>query len=338
MGTSNPMNSNDLFDYAFGQLDGSDRERVDQWIASDPATAQRANHLRHTIQTLLDDDCDFEPPPGLAHRTARFVAEAARPRPRTVLDFVPTVVPFRPADIAVAAGIFLAGIMTLLPAVQRSRERMEVAGCTYNLQQIGRALWQYGSRHQHYPFGPEVDPTAPTGSYVAMLAESGLLTEADLRALDCPCKGSTRNRSIKRLADFRSLCRLAVTAPQSAQDAIGSDYAYNVGHYNASAGRVVPVSAKFSGTVPLLSDQPPHENFRTVHPGNSPNHGGRGQNVLYSDLHVGWHNTRRIGPTDPDLFLNALNRARPGVDGEDHALLPSMVPFLGWEVDRNIAP
>jgi hypothetical protein len=79
-----------------------------------------------------------------------------------------------------------------------------------------------------------------------------------------------------------------------------------------------------------LADQPPHENFRHLRPGNSPNHAGRGQNVLYSDLHVGWHNTRRLGPRDEDMFLNARRELAPGIGEDDTALLPSMVPFLGW--------
>ena len=82
--------------------------------------------------------------------------------------------------------------------------------------------------------------------------------------------------------------------------------------------------------VPLLADQPPHENFRSIRPGNSPNHHGRGQNVVYADLHVGWHNTRRLGPRDADMFLNARNQLAPGVDDDDNVLLPSMVPALGW--------
>jgi hypothetical protein len=325
------MNANEMLDYALGQLDAPARERVERELAADPAAARTADRLGRALHALLDDGEPFEPPAGLTQRTNRLVVETARRR--TILDFVPVVVPFRPADIAVAAGIFLAGLLTLLPAVQKSRERMDVAGCTYNLQQLGRALWQYGSRHEHYPFGPEQDPAAPTGSFVSMLNDSGLLTESDLRALDCPCRGRHHDRTRHDLLDFPSVCRLQATDPQRVKDAICSDYAYNVGHYHPS-GRVVPVAARYSARIPLLADQPPHQNFRSLLEGNSPNHAGRGQNVLYTDLHVGWHNTRRLGPQDSDMFLNARRQLAPGVDAEDTAMLPSMVPFLGWGASR----
>ena len=61
----------------------------------------------------------------------------------TLLEQFSTRVPFRWADIAVAAGIFIAGTLTLLPAIHRSRERMNQAGCVFNLQQLGNSLGQY---------------------------------------------------------------------------------------------------------------------------------------------------------------------------------------------------
>lgn len=322
------MNSETMLDYALAQLDDPRRRQVEAELAGDPDAARRVDRLTRAIHSLLDDGTAFEPPAGLARRTSRFVAENARRR-RTILDYVPVIVPFRPADVAVAAGIFIAGLLTLLPAIQSSRDRMDVAGCTYNLQQLGHALWQYGSRHQHYPFGPEHDPAAPTGSYVALLNDSGLLSEADIGSLDCPCAGSHRTHKRTMVPEFRAFCRLAANDPQKACKTIGSDYAYNVGHYDS--GRVVSLAASRSEQVPLLADQPPHENFQALRPGNSPNHGGRGQNVLYADLHVGWHNTRRLGPNDPDMFLNDRNELAPGLDSDDAALLSCMVPFVGWK-------
>lgn len=321
------MNADEMLDFALGQLDGPALEGARRELAADPPTAEVVDRLTRAVHALLDDGQTFEPPAGLARRTAQFVVESTRRR-RSILDFAPVIVPFRPADVAVAAAILLAGLLTLMPAVQKSRERMDVAGCTYNLQQLGRALWQYGSQHQHYPFGPEHDRSAPTGSFVVLLNDSGLLSDAELRSLDCPCSGQHPARSRRSLLDFGSVCRLAATDPQRVRDAICTDYAYNVGHYQPSGG-VVPVAARYSAHVPLLADQPPHLNFRSLLPGNSPNHGGRGQNVLYTDLHVGWHHSRRIG-NDDDMFLNARNQLAPGIDSGDHALLPSMVPFLGW--------
>jgi hypothetical protein len=107
------------------------------------------------------------------------------------------------------------------------------------------------------------------------------------------------------------------------------DYAYNVG-YRHNSGNVEPIAAVHSARIPLLADQPAYQQLRLIRPGNSPNHGGRGQNVLYSDLHVGWHNTRRLSPRDPDMFLNSRSEPAPGLDPEDAALLPGGFPFLGW--------
>jgi hypothetical protein len=53
--------------------------------------------------------------------------------------------------------------------------------------------------------------------------------------------------------------------------------------------------------------------------------------VLFTDGHVLWHPTRRVGPIDTDLFLNAEQHIAPGVNQSDAALAPSLVPFCGYE-------
>jgi hypothetical protein len=325
------MNANEIFDYSFGQLEGRAREQADAAVAADPVTAETAERLTRAVHRLLDDGQMYEPPIGLASRTVQFVAEASQKRQRrTILEFRPVTVPFRLADVAVAACILFAGLLTLLPAVQRSRERMNVAGCGYNLQQLGRALWQYGSTHHHYPFGPEQNPRAPAGAFLALLHDGGLISDAQLAQLDCPNLGHGHlGRKHVPLPDFQTICRLHSTDTSRVRDLICLSYSYNVG-YHANPGRVVPIVAVRSASIPLLADDPPHEDFRRIQSGNSPNHGGLGQNVLYSDLHVGWHTSRRIGPRDDDIYLNDNEQLAPGVDADDHVLLPSLVPALGW--------
>ncbi len=320
------MNANELLDHALGQTAGL--ERAERALAADPAAAEMVERLSRSMHLLLDDGEVFEPPPGLSNRTMQFVAEAARRR-KTILDFAPSRVPFRWSDIAVAASIFMAGMLTLLPAAQRSRDRVDQAGCTYNLQQLGRALWLYGSQHKHYPFGSEVDgKAAPIGGYLAILKDNGDLTEAELSAMECP--SHKKDHRHEPLPDYPTLCRLHAEDPNRVIHMLCTNYAYNPGHRSATSNKVVPIPADHMASDPLLGDQPPHENFRTILDGNSPNHGGRGQNVLYSDLHVSWHNTRRLSPTDPDMYLNNEYKIAPGVSPKDSILMPSLVPSVGW--------
>jgi hypothetical protein len=108
------------------------------------------------------------------------------------------------------------------------------------------------------------------------------------------------------------------------------DYAYNVG-YRLPTGQPAPHDLRHAASMPVLADSPDHENFSTIRDGNSPNHGRRGQNVLYGDNSVRWLGTRRAGPHDPDIYLNNELKACPGVHSHDAVLVPSKVPFRGSE-------
>src|SRR5262245_7646258 len=116
--TSDLMSPEEMLDYTLGVVDDPRREQLEREVAGDPALSERVERLRHGLDRLLDDGEVFETPPDLVVRTVTLVA-TYRPR-RAILDFVPVTVPFRWADLAVAAGIFLAGLITLLPAVHRS--------------------------------------------------------------------------------------------------------------------------------------------------------------------------------------------------------------------------
>ena len=114
------MNADQLIDFVLGQLDGTDREQIEHAIETDPDVAHRVERLGWAIHLLLDDGEVIAPPPGLGRSTLALVAQS-RLKPRSILDYVPARVPFQWADFAVAACIFLAGVLTLLPAIQGSR-------------------------------------------------------------------------------------------------------------------------------------------------------------------------------------------------------------------------
>src|SRR5262245_28649055 len=114
------MNAADQLDFALGLLDDRRCELVEAERTSDPALSDRLDRLEAAIGRLLDDGDEIAPPRDLATRTIERAAEL-RSRRRSILDFAPARMPFRWGDLAVAAGIFLAAVATLLPALNKSR-------------------------------------------------------------------------------------------------------------------------------------------------------------------------------------------------------------------------
>lgn len=294
------MKPADLLDYALGQLDDVEREAADREMAADPTLSAGADRLGRALHRLLDDGGSIVVPSGLASRTALFVAD--RTSRRAILDFVPSRVPFRWADVAVAAGVLLAGLVALVPAVNVGRGKAAQAACSFNLQHLGVGLFNYAARHNHYPDVLTREAGAPALSYAQTLKEADCLRDPGM--LHCPCKGECPKSNGSQI------------------DPSHVDYAYNVGHRPHDSASAEPVRLGLTSLMPLLADQPPHRD-RAVLPGNSPNHNYRGQNVLFSDLHVEFFPTRRV-KLDRDLYLNDHNRPEPGIGPLDSALVPAV--------------
>jgi hypothetical protein len=317
------MNDDELIDYVLGKLDDGAYARVELALEHDPARRARARCLREALDRLLDDGNWAEPPAGLATRTLVFVAKNRR-RPLTFREYIPLRMPFRWADFAVAASIFVAGLLTLLPAIQRSRDRMNQAGCVFNLQQLGNSLAQYASLHPFLPYPPTHRGDIHTGAFAALLNDAGMLHDPSI--LDCPANGPCP--TMHQLASFEQLDQIRHSDPDRYRGMCCWDYAYNVG-YRHESGRPGPLEVAHSSQVPILADQPNHVNYLIILQGNSLNHGGLGQNVLFGDGSVRWLPSRRVSPVDLDLFLNNENEPRPGVHAFDSVLLPSKLPFHG---------
>jgi hypothetical protein len=315
------MNAEEMIESVLSGLEG---EGLDQALHGDKDQLIRFERLRASIDRLADDGAWFEHPPDLAARTVSFVARNRR-RPLTLREHVGIRLPFRWADFAVAASILVAGVLTLLPAIQRSRERMNQAGCVFNLQQLGNSLAQYATLQASLPYPPAHRADTHAGMFAVMLHDAGVLR--DMSVLDCPCNGPCPHIK-QELASFEQVDHIRKTDPDQYGRMLRWDYAYNVG-YLPAAGRPVPHDLRRSASMPVLADSPDHINFETICDGNSPNHGRRGQNVLYGDNSVRWLPTRRSGPNDADIFLNNELKLCPGVHSNDAVLVPSKVPFRG---------
>lgn len=316
------MNANDLLDLSLNQVEPPRLADLDRQLADDPGAARVLDLLSRNLERLLDDGLgELEPPAGLARRTTARVTQQA-PR-RSLLEFAPVRVPFRWADVAVAAGILVAGLLTLIPAVQRARFRADLAGCTFNLRGLGTALSHYSGQHGSYPYIPPGSPGSRAGAFVFLLNDAGLLP--DTTPLDCPGDGKSLLKP--PLPGLKDACHQEEGDHKCPPCLRQIDYAYTLG-YRHPTGRPGPISSRLQAAIPLLSDTPGHDENRILE-GNSRNHGGHGQNVLFTDGHVSWHPSRRLSPTDSDMFLNQHLRVAPGVHADDAVLAPGPCPFAG---------
>jgi prepilin-type processing-associated H-X9-DG protein len=95
-------------------------------------------------------------------------------------------------------------------------------------------------------------------------------------------------------------------------------YAYSLGYQKN--GTIHGLSRRaLSFPVPIMADRPPfREGSAENHPENSPNHGGGGQNVLFTDGHVSFLKGRAFN--GDDIFLNQNNRVAAGLNPNDTVL------------------
>ena len=250
------MNAEEMIEYVLCESRNMEFPERDAALHMGSDQEVRLQRLRVAVQRLVDDGTALEYPPDLARRTVAFVARNRR-RQFSLLDYVPVSLPFRWADFAVAASIFIAGTLTLLPAIQRSRERMNQAGCVFNLQQLGQSLAEYSSLHRTLPYPPTHRPDTHAGMFAVILHDAGVLN--NLSVLDCPCNGKSP-QAFKELASFEQVEQIRRTQPAAYRSMLGWDYAYNVGYRHAS-GHDGPLEAVHSSRIPVLADQPDHENF-----------------------------------------------------------------------------
>lgn len=286
---------------------------------------------------LLDDGDAPEPPRNLAARTiARVDAQrepAVLPFRRRVLDWlpIPEVVPMRWADVAVAAGVFLAGALAWIPANHRQMMQASQLACLSNLQQLGTALNRYAATHDSYPYPDPNGPIGFNGSYVSILNDDNQLEPDRTALLHCPSAARGRLNLVSRTERLPSTEELVTLRKHSYErfcQALQNDYAYHRG-FQEKGGPPRPVPARLIAAVmPLLADQPGYDGRGRILRGNSPNHGGSGQNVLYTDGHASWSRNRFLHTRDQDIFLNEHGLPAPGIHVFDSSLGPAPLPIV----------
>jgi len=321
----------DLLGYLLGALDDAERDGVEEAIRRDPQLQRELETLRERIEPLDELAAEADPPPDLIERTCELVelwreeesavSHAARPpAARRRWPFRLTAARERSAaarvwslaDTFVAAGIVLAAGMLFFPAIAQSRYRSNIATCQHNLQQLGQSLVSYSDkRGGWFPMIPASGNRGVAGIYAPILLDEGYLAEP--RWLVCPSSPLARALDSWHVATLSELDDAQGPQLVWLQHMMGGSYGYTLGYLEN--GRYRPLRNAARMHLAILSDVP------SLHlPGRqSANHGGRGQNVLYEDGHIGFLPGVEMLGGDA-LFSNRLGYEEAGIDPWDSVI------------------
>jgi prepilin-type N-terminal cleavage/methylation domain-containing protein len=234
-------------------------------------------------------------------------------------------------EVLVVLAIIVLLLALLLPALEHAREQANNLKCAANLTQIGVSLLTY-SNDNHGQFPRTIyDPAAPVvfGSNAAAVDpfQPGGPQANDVTAALFLLMRTRRFPAILFVEPYTD------EIENSPDPAINpgsrsnfTDYKKNLGYSYANPyASTAAVAAgfqfnnKINPSFALAADQNPG-----IAGKNSRNHEGRGQNVLFADIHVQWETTTACGVNGDDIYTNKAGAiiASP-VDGGDSVLLPT---------------
>jgi hypothetical protein len=198
------------------------------------------------------------------------------------------------------------------PWLVRQWQEHQVAACANNLHVFWNGLQFHSDIHDGaFPHVEEEGARSFAGIFVPILNDNKML-EHDASVL-CPAVG-------KRRPDGRSVRDLESIWKQSGNNEyravireVGGSYAYPLGYRDGP--RLVGLTRDDNDRQPIMADAPGSDGR-----GNSPNHGGRGQNVLFIGGQVQWYTTRAVGPDGDDIFLNDNGEVAAGLRPQDVVL------------------
>ena len=218
------------------------------------------------------------------------------------------------ANILVAASLLftIAGLGATW--VVHARQEAQRVSCENNLRLWGQSLRQYSDGHANsFPTVRQEGPLAVAGSFVPLLNDARLITP-DL-SVGCPAVG-LQCAPTYSVRELEQMYRSDPNGFQAVAPSLARDYAYSLGYL--ANGRLLGLSRDSGDLTPILADRPPLAPF-----GDSPNHGGRGQNVLYIGGNVRWCTTRTAGAGGDDIYLSTNGLVEAGQSPTDTVLAPS---------------
>jgi hypothetical protein len=317
-----------LIGYLRNTLDPATRRAFEAHLRSHPDAEARLHGLRQSLAAWDADADALTPPADLVAKTLARVAEHSRqplppaphPTPRDFGMSAPRRL--RRADVAAAAAVLLLAGAVVLAWLPASRARANQLACQNQMRIVWQALEQYSDAPEHHGDFPRVEPDGPrsvAGVFVPMLQDAGYLSP-DV-TLVCAGTGDP-NPMRPSLGELEQLYCNQPEVFKSVARTLAGSYAYSLGY--SDGGSLQGLRRDSGDLLPLLADAPP-----TAGSGLSPNHGGRGQNVLYIGGHVRWCTERTVGVNCDDIYLNQDGKLRTGRNWCDTVLAPSAATPFG---------
>ena len=300
-----------LLDYLLDRLDKPAKLQVETRLQADESARRQLELLRQALLPLAADD-EVTAPPHLSARTIARVAEYAcrqlpmAPAPaRTESASRPW---WRRADVLVAASLLAVFAGIGIPLIARMRAAPAIAECQENMRKFYFAMRDYEDTHKQ-PFSLEKSPHNVAGIVVPMLQDAGML--ASDFSVRCPGQGPFQTCSLT-LEQIKNM-----SPEQFAQQApnLLASYAYTLGYRENGVWHPINRAENTAdNSVLIFADNPP----ANVITGNSSNHGGRGQNVLFHDGHAQFMTIRTYDRDD--IYLNNDSHVAAGKGARDFVL------------------
>jgi hypothetical protein len=190
----------------------------------------------------------------------------------------------------------------------RSHQAYHQVECANNLRQFDAALENYADLHNgQYPWVGAEPPKNFAGSFVPALNESGVMPSG--LSVDCP-GDPPRPPSALTFADLERMYREKPDEFESTIRRLAGGYAYSLGYKDPAGFGLLGLTRASDDGLPIMADAPSGLGGNDVRPGNSPNHGGTGQNVLFKGGNVRFLTTSAI-------YCNGEGRVAAGHSAQD---------------------
>lgn len=297
----------ELIDLILGRLDAGRQEALRDRLTGDRDLAAHRQDVANTLAAveLLPG---YDPPDDLVERTMSRIRQKSQTDAllaREEASAPPRRATFSLRDIGALAAV--AGVLAcvLLPVVRRASQVAAVGHCAAHAGQIGSAMTAYAKDNDgllpssgggNNWLGASSERGTSAGLFKLVLA--GYARPVVFRCSSGPDEGDgdLEVRTGAKMVDFPS----ARSVSYSYQHTFGS----NVLRRNH------PALVEVAESMAILADQTPvfpRGRVRIVRRwtkvGNSLNHGGTGQNVLYLDMHVTWVLTPAAGVDGNNIYL-----------------------------------